>query len=514
MSRSSRFWLGAFAVAFLGLARFAAAPVVDFTLDDWALLRRALAPATFGGLWDYVIHEPDRPLGAAWLGLIFRTFGDRIVLYNLFSYAANALFVLLIMATAWELTGRGRAAGLAGLLFCLFPNLTESFNWHSMVAYSPGYIGYALSGWCWVRYARGGRPAWAFGAAAGYAIGLGTYEFGLALPVVYAVLGRARWRALWPFVGIAGLYLVWRFTQGFGTAPGVLFEPRAPDFAPATLLYNARQIVEWWAGDLMFRCVQRGFDGFVAMGGMNRRLFLLVNGLAALGVAWHLWRRAPNAPTPAGGDPFPPGAVLLFALGWAAATHAPSLVSWAAGRQNYLPAMGMAIAGGYALSRLHARYWAAAFGLFMVVTLPAVQGTAYQWKEGGVFNRRLYRHLQATHSEWTSADVVLFDTRGLRHRLSTDLLRPATSQADTWAERGNAGIIRGFGPWAMMALIQPDGVRPLSLLDVEHGAVIQEKTLTYHDRWNPVNHRTVPIDRVFIVDCYAIGAEDPRPPRW
>ena len=69
---NKRLWLiTLLLLLFQWYARYAAAPVADFTLDDWSLLHRAEKMVSYADAWRMMLHEPDRPVGAFALAVIF-----------------------------------------------------------------------------------------------------------------------------------------------------------------------------------------------------------------------------------------------------------------------------------------------------------------------------------------------------------------------------------------------------------------------------------------------------------
>jgi len=504
-----QFWLIAlFLLLFQWYARYAAAPVVDFTLDDWALLHRAENMVSYADAWQMMLQEPDRPVGALALALFFRAFGDAPACFNYLGYIANSFFLLALIGIGWELTCNLYVVLLAGILYSTFPILRESFNWPTMICYGPGFAAVPASAYCWIRFVRHERWRDLVAAVLFYAIGLGNYELGIFLPAAYLLIWcwQRSWRkgmlVLTPFGLVFATYLIWRFTRGFGLAQGVLFVPRTPSFSLYGMAQNARAVVSWWAGEIMLDSFRNGLNGFAQMPLWARRGFFLGNFAAAgavVGVACWLARRTERNQVGC----FSVRQAMIWASAWVLLTHSLNLISWTAARLNLVPAIGMSILLAVVISRMRPASALPVLAVVVVAGLFSAQGTAHQWKESGVFNRKLANYLSDHRAEWSDKEIVWFDTRAMRSRVEQGLLRDISENPATWAFYGNAGLLRGFAPSAMIARLADDD-RPLkAILDVEHGSRPMGDELLWHERYDPTQPRRTPLEKVYRVDCLA-----------
>lgn len=498
----------ALALAIQFLSRFATSPVTDFTCDDWALLERAQACPSYADVWRFCLQETDRPLQAGVLSATFRLFGDRPWLYGLLSWVAYSVHLSLLVLIAWKLTSSRTAALLSGLLFALLPNLTESFHWGAMVTVAYMQVAYVGSALAWILYVERRRAGWLMLSTFLFAIGLTTYEFGIGLPVVFGALlldrkDRGRLWSLSPFLAVIALYLLWRFTHGFGMAHGVLFTPRRLELSPGLIAWNAREVVRWWAGGHMMEAIQAGLGAFLTLPPPSQHLLVVVNVFAiALLVAAirNVSRSETRLPAPGMA-----ARAVWFGAAWFAAGHALNLISWTAGRLNFFPAIGLALAAGALLSRTDTRRWIPALVAIALLCLPVNQGTAVSWRQSGLLQRRLYEHLRQTEREWRAKPILLVDTRALRQRLTPGLTTEPRTDPSAWAYYGNASLLRGFVPRAMVSLVNPAGPNPQTLLDVEHGAEIVDGRMKWHDRWDDSARHETPTADVFRVDCFLVG---------
>lgn len=498
-----------FAVAFQWISRYAGAPAVDFVVDDWKLWKIALECDSFGEALLQARNWPDRPLGTGMMIGTFYLLGDRIGGYLLVESLYTALFLLAGTWTVWVLTRDRLTALLFGLALALWPNLTESFQWHTMtVSYGLGFAAYLATLGAWAHYLRGRGAAWLAVAGGAFAFALFTYEAGIALPAAFLLLGdrenRRRLAAgLAVFAGVVGLYLVWKLTDGLGTVENRLFPYRgvsSPDWAG--ILWNVKETVRWWVGSRLLECLANGLDGFLTLSSRGIRWRLVLD-VALVAAAVALVRRM-RAGAPAQ-DSAPFGAFRLAAVGvaWWAAANVLTALSWTGGRMNYLPSFGATLLVALAGRRfLKSGGLSVGAALVMLLCLVANQGTSAQWRDSGRFHRAMYDQLRATAPEWSQADVVLFDTAGIRERTTRRLAGPV---GNVWGSYGNAVLMRGVFFKYMMEMAAPGHSVGTILLDAEYGARIEGDELHWHGWYDPSTRHSAPLADVYRIDCQAVA---------
>ena len=498
-TRPRAFWWVALALVLLqGISRYGPAPVVDFNLDDWTLLAHAQSddPRTFLQLG---LQDADRPIGTALLVLFYRSFGDHPLPYAIFSMAGFSIVLLVFLLLVREVTGDPiRAPLAAGAVLTLWPTLTESFAWPVASAYALAFAGYAGAALFWHRFLRTGRPVELLGMTACYFCGLFQYEVGLGLPLAFLILGwRAPRRRL-----IAGLlvlgtltlaYLTWRFTRGFGTAPGVYFPSRRPGLSLAGLLWNARETAFWWMGPHLWSCLTNGWTAFGRMATRGWLLWAGISALAAAGLTIAL-RRSPATDRP-------PARVVLFFLAWFLGSVVVSLPAWNCGRLNLLPAMGLAGLLAMQVAHIPAERWASAVLPLAFLALLANQGTALDWRDAGRLQRDLLHALRMTEPAWRDQELIWFDSTQLRQRQTAGLQPVPSLDEKAWAYAGNAGLLRGFGLSGLVDLVATQTNRPTVLLDTEGRVEVVGSAVVWHPRFRPENLRTSALERVYRMDA-------------
>jgi hypothetical protein len=504
-------------LALMVLARYLPSVRTELVADDWANLARSSFYASHEEAAWAGAQDPNRPLSMVAVEVVYRLFGTEALRWTLLSLAGNALLLLFAMKMALELTGRRFVAVAAGVMFALLPNLVETYHWSTQVlnevacALAP----YALSGWAWVAYVRRGG-AWRLGlSAAAYGVALFSYEAGILLPAAYLALlpwrrepGKCVWRMV-P-IGVVGLlYVAWRATNAFGLQETSPYPPHMQaGLSLWAIGWNARQIVQWWAGDRFFGAMLNGFDAFASLAPWVRRLLVVGNGVAVGLAGWGLARLQASDRREEGGSSFSQAQAAGFALVWTGAALAIPLVSYTASRLMVLPAIGISLLVALALERWPVRRWGPVLFLPAVLAMVSNQGTAESWRQAGAVHRALYEHLRETHGEWRDKEVLLIDTRGVRHRQTRGLLQPLGEDELTWAHYGNALLIRGFVPKGMARLISGEKNPGIAVVhDVEYGARVEGDVLVWHERWNPSRPRTTPMADVFAVDCLDVAQE-------
>ena len=500
------------------VSRYLPSPGAVWVADDWANAARSSFYASHAEAAWRGLQDPNRPLSMAAVEVGYRVFGERAWVWTLVSLAANSLLLLAILKLAFELTGRRGVAAAAGAVFALLPNLTETYHWSTQVLneVTCGLVPYALSAWLWVAYLRrGGGWRLAFSALA-FGVGLFSYEAGILLPAAYLVLlpwKKAPLKSMLRLapVGLAGLlYLAWRGTNAFGLNQAWHYPPHMQaGLSLYGVVVNAWQLVQWWIGDRMAGSMLNGFEAFASIPLWTRRFLFAANiGVVAL-IGWGLWRLRTGGRKEAGDPPFSGWQSALFGLTWTGAAMAISLVSYTAPRLNVLPAIGISLLAALALEKWPFRVWAPLLFVPAVLALAANQGTAENYRQAGRMCRGLYATLEASQDQWRDKEILLVDTRSLRQR-QTPGLGPYNEDERRWAQCGNAIMLRGFVPKAMVRRITGQQ-QPLTqvLLDVEYGARIEGDQLLWHNRYNPERPHANSMDGVHVVDFLEAGQRVP-----
>lgn len=499
-----------FCIGVLLVARYMPHPTAAFVADDWVNLARAesyrsVKVAVLNGL-----RDPNRPLSMAALDAIFYWFGDAPKVYTAISIFGNTLILGCVYLLAYGLTRKVGAGLTAGLFFAVCPNITETTQWSTQVINEVlcALVGYAASACFFLAYARGRRMLWLVVSVITYAGALFSYESGLFLPIAYPFLLTAKWisratiRPMLPFAMVVGAYAIWRLTNAFGFNTVWYYPPHMDVRLNAFgLLWNAWQIVHWWAGEHLIEAVLAGWAGFMQLAPWTRRGLLALNAALTL-FAWLALQRCDKSDTAI----FPPRIGIRFAIAWIAAAVAPLLISYTAPRLNVLPAIGFAVLLGVWASRAQSNAWLAFAAAPFFISLGALQGTTESYRQADEFNRRVYAHLREHREAWQSAEAIVFDTSGIRERQARRLIGAAGSHERTWAYFGNALLFRGFVPMGMLQMITRSATNfPFVIHDVENGARREGDNWLWHERFDPSRPNSTPADKVYYVDLLKVA---------
>lgn len=513
--RKRFFWIWLFLFVCLLWGHYGMTPVTDFVGDDWAFLGAAERQSAKATAME-TIRDYYRPLNMLALRMTFSWIGDRPWAFSVLRILLHGGVLAIYLALLWRLFAkRAHPLWIGGALYVFTPVLFDEFYWHHVVLlyYPMLMLGSFLLWWDWLEKGQGGwRLAFSWLA---YLAALASYENCVPLALVFPLAGLfhrqgGRWKWSLVHLGLAALYVTYRFTHGFGwgvPAIAAAYYSEGEGIRLADLLQNARVILSWWVGGMAGKSFLGGFDAFSLLLPKWQFAFVVVS----LGLLLAL-RRTVRATAQT--EPSPDGQVQtakLFVLGlaWMALAYSPHLLFPACSRHNLLPMFGagISVAAIFDRSLKKTPVWVwMGIGLLCLV---ANAGNGLAWKDAGVFCRRLYRHLDATKEQWQDKQLVLFDTLALRERQTCGVINPRNDAPSTWAEYGNAILLRGFVGTGMLKLCVSDP--PQGIQDTECGARIEGPLLLWHERYNPSAPRETPLSDVHRVDVLS-AATAPSPP--
>lgn len=252
-----------------------------------------------------------------------------------------------------------------------------------------------------------------------------------------------------------------------------------------------------------------GLNSFATLPPWTRRGLVLFNVILIYG-AYRLWRKTAGQ-APAGGSPtnVSTWSVVGFGLAWTLAAMMISVISYTAPRLNVLPAIGISIVLGWLLANLPLRRIAPVLAIPVLLAMISNQGSAESFRQAGLFNVRLFEHLESTVEEWEEQQVIVFDTQSMRNRLTHGLLDPVSEAPVAWAVYNNALLFRGFVPKGMVRrALNTRQTDIIVLHDVEHGAHLQDNRLHWHSRYDPSKPRSTPMTNVYVVDVHRAAMSD------
>jgi len=488
------------------VSRFAVAPVIGFVNDDWSHYERATHFSSACKIVKSAIYEPSRPLQSIMLHLFYRVMGRNYVWYGISSIFLYSLFLYCAIFFVYQLTGDSVRAYLFGLFFSVLPNLTESFHWVALISVCYLQFAWLLSAWCWLLFVRKNKTYWLVFSVCFYAVGIFSYESGILLPLAFSTLVILRFSfrkillLMAPYFIVLALYFLWRYSAHLWGGIGVLYAPRTVVISAYSVMRQCLEILNWWVGPKMIDCVWKGLMGFSGMPGFIEGVLIGVNVLLLFVVLLFMKKanrvHAVNHPAFKNGWKF---RVFFFGITWCAVTYLPCLVSWTAGRLNFLPSIGLLIAVVAVLDGRRVQIGLCGILLFMGMIVN--QGTARQWRESAQCQEQLFQSLADRRAEWEDKDLIVINTFILRNRLNNGLKDKLRMHPDEWAYYGNASLFRGFVPKSMLDLIAGRNNHAPVLMDVECGVEQGSDVITWHDRYAPGSARkSMPNEKVMILN--------------
>jgi hypothetical protein len=494
--------------------RFLPSPFAVLVADDWANLARSQFYANYADAAIAGLKDPNRPLSMAAVEIAFRYFGTDRLPWTLIAILGNAALLVGIWGLALELSGRRDIALLTGIIVAVLPNLTETHLWSTQVLNEVccALVPYVWSAYAWLRWTKKGSLVHLFAAALAYAVGLFSYEAGVLLPAAYSLLvirafAARRLMGLIPFALVVAAYVVWRSTNALGLNDVWHYPPHMQvGITFAGIVWNAKEIVHWWIGDYFWGSLLNGLIGFSMLKTSVRWMLVALNILLLGSIVVYLRRHTSAVETT---EPFRPLYQWGFILAWILCTLAIPLVSYTASRLMVLPAIGIALGLGRLLTCANSPVGATIAALLFVLSGASTQGTSENYRQAGMLNQRLYAALRQTRDEWLRKDVLLFDTRELRHRLTRGVLRPLGADPTTWATYLNVPLHRGFLFVGMAQLAAGSQYPQVHILhDVENMAHREDEALIWHARYDASIAYTTKWSRVYSMDVWKAGQHE------
>jgi hypothetical protein len=459
------------------------------------------------------VKDYYRPVNIMVNRLLFLYPGDSPLFFSILRVVLHCAILAAFLALLRMVFRDDRALWIGGAFYALNPNIHEMFHWANMVAilYFPlAMLGSVL---LWIAWCRGRGWVWLLLSLVAYALGVLTYEncvpFCLMFPLAAVLFAEGkRIRGSWLYVLLAAVYVVYRFTHGFGwgvaSIHGGSYFGEGSRIRIWDILQNVRAICSWWIGGLGATAFLGGFNAF-AMLVPKVQIFCVA---VSIGLIWFVWRRARRSwESPVSMKSTDEMALKggLFGLAWFLLSYAPHLLFAPASRHNILPVFGAGMALAAFLLRWRPRISGGTIGALALLCLIANMGNALAWRDAGVFCRRLYHHLERTQPEWGVKNLVVFDTEALRERQTPGVLTKRQDGVATWAQYRNAILMRGFVGTGMMQLCMDDP--PPGIQDTECGTRRTGDMLEWHDRYNPAVPHRMPLAQIYWVDCLAAATD-------
>lgn len=243
---------------FMPFERAALAP------DDYATLVRSLPAAE--GEASPVKAYADRPLNYAFLAFQAKYIGDNAGFAFILLFLSACALLLAVFILLESIFGDTPAAFIGAAVFCLLPNKLETY--HTLIFLNINLVSliYVMSFALFIAHAGTGRRGALLASVLLYAAGIFWYEVGYFMPLLMLfycfVDKRCRPASIMPFMAVAVLYAVYRFTGAYGMAGA---EGQSHSVSLSMLPLNLKELFHHYAGRYAARSILYGFYNFAAM---------------------------------------------------------------------------------------------------------------------------------------------------------------------------------------------------------------------------------------------------------
>ncbi len=493
-------------VLFVLVTRHVLAPVQDYTIDDWFNLVTAESHG-YRDVIGYSLRDVYRPIYNTVANLVFKAVGDNPLALSMFCELMQSLLVLAVFWFVWSITGSARTSVLSVIFFIVIPITNEVYHCHTSSLATYAAILYLVSLSLFQRYlVLKSRWISLFLAILCYGIAIFSYEYGVFIAPLYFILSiQKKWRlkdsvvVCSPIILLASLYLLWRFTKGFGYGVYMIFNGNYfhnQSYSIGFILQNIRQIAGWWFGLNFWSSLNQGLAGFQTIMPKYQFLLIVLNTLVIGGLLWAKNKLLPNSKERRASC-----GIVLILISYILMGYFPYLLTAAHSRHNLFPSVGvcaliaMAIRERYG-DRLNV------FVLFILIFfMVSSQGISKYWHDDGMYHRRIYNSLANSHEQWCDAEMILIDSSMLRQRLSPGLF----DQIPNVEYYGPSVLPRSWVYGCMLKLHYPSDSIPLIALDQEYGARWKGDMLHWHARFDPGKPRNTMADRIAVFDAYTLN---------
>ncbi|MFA5316111.1 MAG: hypothetical protein WC369_01650 [Dehalococcoidales bacterium] len=420
---------------FMPFERAALAP------DDYATLVRSLPAAE--GAASPVKTYADRPLNYAFLAFQAKNIGDNAGLAFILLFLSACALLLAVFILFEKIFGDTAAAFVGAAVFCLLPNKLETY--HTLIFLNINLVSlmYVISLALFISHAGTGRRGVLLASVLLYAAGIFWYEVGFFMPLLmlsYCFLDkRCRPVSVMPFMAVAVLYAVYRFTGAYGMAAGA--EGQSHSVSLSMLPLNLKELFHHYAGRYAARSILYGFYNFAAM--QPAWLAAVSTALIALVVST---RRALRNAQPAAKAK----GVALFGLSAFLIMVLPIMFNdkgGIGGRHLLLPSVGISIMAVPALMYA-GRAWKHVLIAFVVLACVVGAGNAWTQAVACRINGAVFEYLKSNRQALVAANAVVIDTNSFAEKIKYTLVKRDFNLFNTYYGA------QAFEDWGLMSMVR------------------------------------------------------------
>jgi hypothetical protein len=409
--------------------------------DDYATLVRSLPAAE--GVASPIKSYADRPLNYAFLSFQAKNIGDNAGLAFILLFLSACALLLAVFILLEKVFGDTSAAFVGAAVFCLLPNKLETY--HTLIFLNINLVSliYVMSFALFIAHAGTGRRGALLASVLLYAAGIFWYEVGFFMPLLmlfYCFIDKkCRPISVMPFMAVALLYAVYRFTGAYGMASGA--EGQSHSVSLSMLPLNLRELFHHYAGRYVARSILYGFYNFAAM-----QTVWLAAVSAAL-IALIVSVRSAVAGT---GTPEIRKGTLMLGLAAFFTMILPILFNdkgGIGGRHLMLPSIGISIAAVPALM-CAGRAWKHILIVFIAVMSIVGAGNAWTQTVACRINGAVFGYFKSNVPALRSAKAVVIDTNSFAEKIKYTMVKRDFNLFNTYYGA------QAFEDWGLISMVR------------------------------------------------------------
>ncbi|MFA5094878.1 MAG: hypothetical protein WC512_06520, partial [Candidatus Omnitrophota bacterium] len=335
------------------------------------------------------------------------------------------------------------AAFIGAAVFCLLPNKLETY--HTLIFLNINLVSilYILSFTLFIIHAGTGRRGALLASVMLYAAGIFWYEVGFFMPLLmlcYCFMDkRCRPVSVMPFMAVAVLYAVYRFTGAYGMAAGA--EGQSHSVSLSMLPLNLKELLHHYAGRYAARSVLYGFYNFAAM----QPVWLAAVSAALLALIVSV--RSALAGT---GKPEIKKGALMLGLAAFFTMILPILLNdkgGIGGRHLILPSIGVSIMAVPALMYA-GRHWKNILIAFIAVMSVVGAGNAWTQVVACRINGAVFGYLKSNSAALVSAKAVVIDANSFAQKIKYTMVKRDFNLFNTYYGA------QAFEDWGLISMVR------------------------------------------------------------
>ena len=403
--------------------------------DDLALLLQ-LDKVSFV---EIILTWPDRPLHWLWAKIIGLTIGNNYKLATIAIYVSSFFPPLIAFFIFLKLFKAISQSFLLTLIFLLLPNKLEVYHTLIFVHINIVMSIYMLSILFFIDYLDGKKKLNLFISLAAYLIGIFWYETGFFLPALYFLLIFKKekfldlFKTIFPFVVIALLYLLFRYTGAFGFGNNI--SGRNINF---DILISFKEFFHSFFGRYMIKNVIYGIYNFLNLPKLYMYILIFVNLFILASIFVFIRKKKLNT------DKYK---FLLFAILLIIISLMPNfLLGGIGGRNLVIPGIGFSIIIYYVIMSIPI-FNKFLFIIFLAVGLFVSEGINWTHVISTRINNSVFNQLNHDKEKLINSNLILIDTKSFAKKIPHTFIKQDFNILNTYYGA------QTFEDWGLKAMV-------------------------------------------------------------